>query len=294
MHMKNVNGVIKLKFSVFTVGTPDYDLEETVKKLKEYGYDGVEWRIGTSLKAEPEVIPPRDRWFWEYNKSTIEVNTILESAGEIKKVCEREGIEIAALATYLAPSDVDRIEEVLQAAVIMECPKIRVSMPIYNSKENYRELFDKTKKEIKILEALAAKYEVKVNFEIHHGTIIPSASAAYRLVEGLKPQYIGIIYDGGNMIHEGLEQHKMGFEILGQYLDHVHIKNAAWLKDHNGWKCGWSTLENGQVNFKTQLSALKAVGYDGYLSFEDFSCEKTTDEKLKENLKFIKNILCEI
>lgn len=286
-----------MKYSVFTVGTPDYDIKETVKKLREYGYDGVEWRVSSSIKNEPEVIPSRDRWYWEYNKSTVDIDTILEEAEDIRNTCEGEGIEICALATYLSTSDIERIERVLKAAVAMNCPKIRVGMPGYDGKENYRVMFAKVQEEIQGLEALAKKYKVKINFEIHHGTIIPSASAAYRLVSKFDSSFIGIIYDAGNMVHEGFEQYKMGLELLGEYLDHVHIKNAAWSQVENTstrkleWHGSWCPLEKGQVSFKSLLSALKSIGYNGYLSFEDFSNERTTDEKLVENLEFIKGLL---
>jgi sugar phosphate isomerase/epimerase len=289
--------VISLKFSVFTVGTPDYNLKETVKKLKEYGYDGVEWRVSSSLKSEPEVIPSRDRWYWEYNKSTVDVESILEEAKSIRGICKNESIEICALATYLSTAETEKIEKVLKAAVIMNCPKIRVGIPAYDGKENYRTVFARVQDEIQALEALAKKYNVRINFEIHHGTIIPSASAAYRLVSKFDSRFIGIIYDGGNMVHEGFEQYKMGLELLGEYLDHVHIKNAAWSQKENlltgklEWHGEWSPLSKGQVAFETLLSSLRSVGYEGYLSFEDFTNERTTDEKLKENLEFIKTLL---
>lgn len=33
-----------MKYGVFSVSMPEYDPEETLKVLKELGYDGVEWR----------------------------------------------------------------------------------------------------------------------------------------------------------------------------------------------------------------------------------------------------------
>lgn len=278
-----------MKYSVFTVGTPDYSIEETVKKLKEYGYDGVEWRVQQALKEEPKEIPPRELWYWSYNKSTVDVDSILDTAEHIKAICEQEGIEICGLASYLLPWETEKIEKVLKAAVIMKCPKIRVNVPVYNKEANYNELFNKTLEAFKVLEELAKKYAVKINFEIHHGTIIPSASAAYRLVSNFDSNFIGVIYDPGNMVHEGFEQYKMGLEILGDYLNHVHLKNAAWSFD-TAWKCYWSPVAKGQVNMSELLSALKSIGYDGYLSFEDFSNEGTTEEKLRGNIEYIKGL----
>jgi sugar phosphate isomerase/epimerase len=280
-----------MKFSVFTVGTPDYNIEQTVKKLNEYGYQGVEWRVNNSLKKEPEIIPAKEVWYWQYNKSTVDIDTILESAEQIKAICNNENIEICGLATYLSASDTEKVEKVLKAAAIMECPRIRVQVPGYNGTVNYRELFAKTVEEFKILQHLAEKYSVKVNIEIHHGTIIPSASAAYRLVSNFDSKHIGVIYDAGNMVHEGYEQYKMGLELLGEYVDHIHIKSAAY--NVNG-EAGWSPLRKGHVKFNNLFKAIKAINYEGYLSFEDFSNEKSTDEKLKDNLVYIKEVLSEV
>lgn len=280
-----------MKFSVFTVGTPDYTIEETVKKLKQYGYNGVEWRVGSSLKREPEVLPAKEVWYWQYNKSTVDVDNILEEADFINTICCNENIEICSLATYLAASDVEKIERVLMAANIMNCPRIRVQVPGYSGTVGYRELFTKTVDEFKILEQMAKKYSVKINIEIHHGTIIPSASAAYRLVSNFDSKHIGVIYDAGNMVFEGFEQYRMGLDLLGEYVDHVHIKSATY--NIRGEAC-WSPLRTGHVNFNKLFQALKAINYDGYLSFEDFSLEHSTDEKLEDNLAYINEVLSEI
>ena len=34
-----------MKYGVFTVSMPEYDVEETAKILSDLGYDGVEWRV---------------------------------------------------------------------------------------------------------------------------------------------------------------------------------------------------------------------------------------------------------
>jgi len=284
-----------MKFSVFTVGTPEYDLEETLAKLKEFGYDGVEWRVNNFPKDEATLnsVPS----YWGYNKSTVDVDTIEENAKQIKGLCDKYNLEISALATYLSVSDTVKIESVLKAATIMDCHKIRVNVPKYDGTINYNVLFNKTIEEVRILEKLAEKYNVKINFETHMWNIIPSASAAYRLVSNFNSKYIGIIHDAGNMVHEGFEQYKFGFELLGDYLDHVHIKNARWVekeKNEDGsstFEAEWCPIKKGQVNFNILLADLKATGYDGWLSFEDFSSEQTTDEKLECSLKFIKGII---
>jgi len=286
-----------MKLSVFTVGMPEYGIEETVKILKEIGYNGVEWRVTTPAPEEkPENYSFEGR-YWSYNKSTLDVNNIEAQALEAKAACDKYGMEICSLTSYFGCSEIGGIERVLKAANSIDCKMIRVNAPRYDGTENYNTVLNNAKQNIKEIEVLAKKYNVKVNFEIHMGNIIPSASAAYRLVSDFDPKYIGIIFDPGNMVHEGFENYKMGIELLGDYLAHVHIKNARWkLMDATAegiekWVPTWATVKKGYANLEKLISDLKACGYDGYLSMEDFSNEQGTLDKLKDNYNYIKGLM---
>lgn len=59
-------------------------------------------------------------------------------------------------------------------------------------------------------------------------TLISSPSAAYRALEGFDPAHIGLIFDPGNMVNEGFEDYQKSFELLGDYIAHIHIKTASW------------------------------------------------------------------
>jgi len=286
-----------MKLGVFTVGTPEYTIEETIDVLKSIGYDGVEWRVqNPSPETKPENYTFGGR-YWSYNKSTLDIGRIVELAPVVKDLCEKKGLEIFALTTYLEPKDIGKIEEVMKAAVIMNCKRIRVFPPKYDESQNYNVQFARTQKELEAVVALAKKYEVRVNLELHHGIIIPSASAAYRMISPFDPKYIGIIYDPGNMVCEGYEDYKMGIELLGDYLSHVHVKNAIWkLKDTSDdnvdtWEPAWVPLNKGCANLGKLVNVLKKVGYDGYLILEDFTNETDTLTKLKENYTYLKKLI---
>ncbi|MGQ9631726.1 MAG: sugar phosphate isomerase/epimerase family protein [bacterium] len=282
-----------MKYSVFTVMMPEFDPRETVQNLKEAGYDGVEWRVQT---IPTNVLPGTPTSYWGYNKSTIDLATILEKAEEIKSFTEEAGLEIPALAPYLQPNQFSEIKRVMEAAKIMGCPQIRVGVPRYDRSGNYNEIFDSMLKYAEKIEDLARETGVKANFEIHHGTITPSAGLAHRLVSHFDPQYIGVIYDPGNMIHEGRENWRMGMELLGPYLAHVHVKSAAWRilrGEPDGtlvWEATWSPLKYGVANWREIVSDLKAVGYNGYLSFEDFSSEEDTLRKIRSDIAYLKSL----
>lgn len=275
------------KYSVFTVMTPDLSLEKLAATLKSIGYDGVEWRVTTV----PEKIEKID--FWRGNKATVDASRLIEEAPRVRRLSDENGLAIPALGTYLSAENPAEIEKAMKAAKIMGCPQIRVGVPRYDGSRDYNELFKETVDRFAEVEMLTKKYDVKGNIEIHHRTICPSASSTYRIVSNFDPDHIGVIYDPGNMTCEGYENWLMGLQILGPYLSHVHVKNAKWQlsigEGHSGWHPVWCSLSEGFVDWREVLSALRKVGYDGWLSFEDFS-EGNTLTKLRENLKYMKDL----
>ncbi len=285
-----------MKFAVFTVSTPEYNPAETIQLLKEVGYHGVEWRIAAPPPAAKPDNYTFERRYWSYNASTLDLENVIAVAPEISRLTQAAGLETCSLTTYLEPHQTALIETVLQAAKLLNCPQIRVNVPKYDESQNYCELFDRTVRQIAELETLACQYRVKINFEIHMGNIIPSASAAFRLVSHFDPNWIGIIFDPGNMVHEGFENYRLGVELLGSYLAHVHVKNALWelvettAANIKVWKPVWSPVKAGYADLAKLVQVLKDHRYQGYLSLEDFSNEDDTRTKLQDNLEYLKQL----
>ena len=127
--------------------------------------------------------------------------------------------------------------------------------------------------------------------------VVPSASACDALVRHFDPRQIGIIHDAGNMVYEGFENYRLGFEILGPYLAHVHLKNAQWTQVGTRadgsieWKAGFAPISKGIVDMRRLLDTVRAVGYDGWVSFEDFSTEVPLHQRIRDNINYIKSLL---
>ena len=67
---------------------------------------------------------------------------------------------------------------------------------------------------------VARECGVKVLYEIHVGTVAVSCSRSLELLRDLDSDQIGAIDDIPNMLRWGLEDSRMGKEILGPYLAH--------------------------------------------------------------------------
>ncbi len=142
----------------------------------------------------------------------------------------------------------------------------------------------------------AEHHGVSAVVELHHGTITASASAAMRLVESLDPRHVGVIHDIGNLIIEGHEQPLAAFEMLGEYLAHVHVKNVAWQPSGSRpdgstmWREQWAPLRDGQADISGYIEALRRFGYDGWVTVEDFSTELPLAERTKDNLAYLRSL----
>lgn len=287
-----------MKLGVFSVSMPEYGLKETVDLLKSTGYDAVEWRVTDIPDKKPENIP-FERRYWIWNESTVDIKKIGELAPELRKMCDDAGLYITGFTTYLTPDKIPQLMPVLEAAKATGVKQIRLFTDnyVYDADQKpYYDVFNQTRENIRKLEALAREYGVKIVFEIHHDNIFASASAAMRLIEGSDPEYIGLIVDPGNMVYEGYENYRKVFEILGAYAAHVHIKNAKMApagRDEFGamkWERVWAPLKEGQADLPRFIHELKATGYDGTISLEDFNNEMDTVEKLKYSIDYIREL----
>ncbi len=280
-----------MKYSIFTVMAPGCTVEQIGEKLQAHGYDGVEWRVGRRVEEEPQPLPARAQWYWEYNRATLNLEDIEKEAVWAAAVCERNGLEKVSLASYLMPAQLADIERLLEAAKHNGFQMIRLFPDKYTGAEPYPRMMERVRGELREVERMARRCGVRVTLEIHMDTIIPSASAACRLLEGMDEELLGVVYDAGNMVYEGYEQYQMGLEMLGARVHHVHLKDARVLPcAGGGYAASFCRIGEGQVRFDKLFDALKKQGYAGYLSFEDFSAPHEEDEKLARNLAYIKTI----
>jgi len=260
-----------MKLSVFTVIVPKTSLQEAADKLAAAGYDGVEWRVREDFHIDPA--------------------TIREKAAEVAKVSAAAGLEICALAPYIRASERTTLREIALACADMGCPAFRAGVPGYDRSRNYNELYDEAMYDLAALDKICAESGVRAQIEIHMGNIACSPSLAQRLVAGFDPARIGVIFDPGNMVYEGFENWRLGMELLGPHMTHVHVKNSQWLRTEGKWAPTWAKMDEGIVDWAVVVDDLRAVGYDGYLSLEDFSEWDSVDDKLAADCEYMRKII---
>jgi sugar phosphate isomerase/epimerase len=261
-----------------------------VQKVKASGYDGIEWRV---IDQDPAHA---GGGFWGANKATVPLTSFEERAPEFRKLTEDAGLEMPSIGTYTTCDNLEEADRAMRGAKALGVPQLRIRVPGYNGTDPFMPIWDTAKAQYKEVVDLAARHGLKALLELHHRSIVPSASAAKLFLDGLDPVHVGVIHDAGNMVFEGFETHRLSLEMLGPYLAHVHVKNARWFPVKQAedstmeWKCDWAPVHRGIIDMRQLFAALHAIGYDGWVGLEDFSKDRPTEDRLKENLAYLKGI----
>ncbi len=244
-----------------------------------------EWRVVDQQDA-PEP------GFWAGNRCTWPLRTLERDVPRIRELTEQAGLEMSGIGGYASCHDRDDVETLLAATAVLGARQVRVRTPGLGDAP-YPELFDGARRAFAWVAERAAHHGVKALVELHHQTIVSGPSAALRLLDGLDTNAVGVIHDLGNLVIEGGEDHRAGLEMLGDLLAHVHVKNCSWhpvATDDDGtvhWEHRWDELATGQADVHAYLRTLKEVGYDGWVTLEDFSTARPLEERTATNLAYL-------
>ena len=283
-----------MKLSCTSVMLPRWDLDRTFDKLAEHGYDGIELRCRYNPGDGGE-----DPSFWGRHLSGISPDNIIHKAEAIRAAERRTGIKVIALAPNVTLEDTDVVEKLFRGAATLNPhnpPMIRIGAPRHDRTQPYWVQFLNARAGFASLVETARQYNVKILYEIHVGTVAVTCSRAIELLRDLDPERIGAIYDVPNMLRVGLEDTRMGMELLGPYLAHCHIGNGQPVttgRDRLGaldWEWDFADLREGIADVGQIIRDFKDVGYAGYVSLEDFG-PGDDDTKLGEQGEYLRRLL---
>lgn len=237
---------------------------------------------------------------------------LIQEAKEIATTLEKEKFGIISLTPDLLLKH-DRYPEMVELACelanrvgtrtlrIFSYPYVRWGGPNsvlndwvadFDGTTDYWTLFNTNVKQLAdVFVPLAEKHDVRWVFELHHGYIINSASAAYNLLHRFDPRHVGVLVDPGNMVYDGGEGWRIGIEILNQYIDYFHCKNTQYNRGEDGkWRGSWDSLDTGIADYAEIVTALKDIGFGGYMSMEDLRGGLSTEEKVRKPIAYLRQL----
>lgn len=267
-----------MKLAVYSLSLSDKKPEEAAALARDFNCDGIEW--------------------WCREGGHLDAGDLQNSAKKIAGITDDSGLAAAGISPYFSCSETkDEILSICAAAETLNAPVIRCHGLKYPAREPVLSLADRQRKwlEETVLPALEMTGK-KFVLEQHHNTIIPSPCACRKLVEGLPPDRFGVIYDPGNSLFEGYTQASYAVGVLGEYLAHVHVKNAKPVSGEGsappGRNCPmfWGKLSEGDLDWREILDELAGANYGGFISLEALD-ERDSGTKMREDIPYLRGLM---
>lgn len=260
----------------------NYPLHEAIKRIAEFGYQGVEiW--GGRPHAYRQDLSGREI---EALKGLIEEEGLDVSGfipaqfGYPTNLCiANEQVRQDSIA-YL--QEEIRVAATFGAPLVSLCPGHRV---YGQSKEDG---WERLKDSIRTLSASAVQQGVRLAIEPadrYETDVVQTTDDVLRLLQELELENVGVVLDTGHAYVVGEELSQVVRE-LGEVLFHIHID------DNHGQRDEHLIPGDGEIDFLPFLEALEGVGYSGYLVAElGFGYTIDPDQAVQDTMERLRGLI---
>ncbi len=242
---------------------PGQSLEKNFALAKDAGFDGVEVAF--------------------HEDGEVSVHSTEKDLLAVKKSAENNGIELYSVAGgvywdhWLTSDDKkerdftkDLVRKHLYCAKVLGCDTILVVPGSVNAEfvapgrvVDYQDAYDRSLEAFRELKEEAEKLQVNIGIENVWNRFLVSPIEMKEFIDKIDSPYVGSYFDVGNVLFNGFPEHWI--KILGNRIKKVHFKDYRVAA---GGLHGFVDLLAGDVNYPAVTEALKAIGYDGWVSAE--------------------------
>jgi len=272
------------QISMYTLIGKDLSLEDCIKLTADSGFDAIDIRMrDDGVHIMPDISD--------------------QEAEDVRKMVEDAGLHVSGLTTYWEAGKVDRTEaraeldgiaRSLEVAKILGAGFMRISSGDYSREYDYEIHRAAFRDQIMRVAAMGAALDIIVTPEQHGGRYISSAGQCLDMLRGLEHPNLGIVFDPGNAVSEGFERPWVQVRMLGSWIKNVHVKNRMCAEgeagNHARLPGGNVRIPDGVLDWDEIADELVGVGYDGYLTCEDFANFDSLEEKFKWNADFLRGL----
>jgi sugar phosphate isomerase/epimerase len=274
--------------SLFTACAPWLPIDELAPLAAAAGYTGLD------LACKPHRFDSaRQPGFWDNNAAVLDLDRLELLVPAFVRVLNDWRLQCPVLAGYAPISDTVSARRLASAARQLNAPLVRLWVPRPERGRIARQL-PEARAAWQELARIAEGEGVRFVLETHDGTLATGASAAMRLLDGLDPQRVGVIYDVANTVREGSEPLETAIELLGPYLAHVHVKDVWHRTGGTGWDgtaTGFAPLGQGTLRWPTILGTLAAAGYHGWLAIENFTWLDHGPSRIAQDASWLRDMM---
>ena len=224
--------------------------EEEFRMLAEAGFDGLELNIDGAL-SDAEL-------------------------AELKALSEKYGVKVTGFVAtqlwkyHLTSNDEANREEaknlvkmLITHAEYFGCDSVLVVPGVVNENVSYLQAWENAKRALTELKPFICEHKVTVCVENVWNKFLTSAMDMAKFVDELDCEYIQSYFDAGNVLISAYPEYWI--EILGKRIKKVHIKD---FRRSVGNIEGFVGLMEGDMDWKKLMAALRAVGYDDFVTVE--------------------------
>lgn len=140
---------------------------------------------------------------------------------------------------------------------------------------NYEDAYTRTRDALKALAPEAEARNVSIYVENIWNMFLLSPLEMRGLIDEVNSPQVGVLFDTGNVTAFGFAE--QWISILGSRIREIHLKDY---RRAVGTVEGFVPLLAGDVNWPAVMSALRGIGYDGYLIAEVFPYDTYGDTML--------------
>jgi len=231
------------------------DLEETLLRVREWGYEGFELVMG------PNGSIPLDAGEKDYAR----LRSLSEKTGVVFTSICISGSREGSLTDNDPAAQRLRSEEILkaiEAAAALDIDCLLIVPGAVTKEVPYDVAYERVIEGMKQLAEPAERAKVNLGIENVWNKLFVSPLDMREAIDRVGSDYVGCFFDIGNFVFWSFPE--QWIRILGDRIKKVHFKDFKFAD----MKCEFSRLTEGQVDWPAVMDALREIGYDDFVISE--------------------------
>ncbi len=206
----------------------------------------------------------------------VSEDTMKESLPRFVSTMENAGLKLGFATAGFMPEKVLADDTPLAILADNGIKEFRMGYFRWDRQKTPAQCMEDARAQMESMASLCEKHRIRAVYQVHHGTLIPGAWAAWYLVKDLPSKYVGVMLDPGNQVYEGWEDWMRSAHLLGDKLVAMGIKDAGVHRgddtdnEKKGWWRTFVSLEEGVSDWYEIARALKSVDFTGTFVYMPF------------------------
>ncbi|MCL2098937.1 MAG: sugar phosphate isomerase/epimerase [Oscillospiraceae bacterium] len=237
-------------------------LEEAFEMIARAGFDGVELNMADQPRSDGKI--------------SLHTDCSHAELLAIKETAEKYNLEITSFVTGLLWSypltsydkntrehGKDAVKKLIDYAAFFNSDTVLVVPGQVNEMTHYEDAYYNAQTALKELAPYAEERKIYIGVENVWNKFLLSPLEMRDFVDSIGSEYVGVYFDIGNVLINAYPE--QWIKILGTRIKKYHAKG---FKTAVGNITGFTTLLEGDINWKRVMDEIRKTGYDNFITAE--------------------------